>query len=255
MIRESMLYHVDRFPDPGVKARQARLFLQFLAGVLSSHNDAFSEMLRLELTALARKDDFYLLHDHLEEDNDPVYFHQFMEHAEEHGLQYLCEAEFHRMPPSDFAVLVPAQLGAAALDTTGLEQYFDFVRTTRLRQTLLVHDHAAVHRPPSWTALRKLRIASDARPVSIAQNLRSQTAEEFRTSQHASIAAIQPITKVMLIVLSEVWPRSLPFGELCELAAARLNASDLHDARGQSDREATIGLFLLEAYGSAVEDN
>ena len=57
-------------------------------------------VLRHELAILQRKDDDYLFHEYLEDDNQPFYFHQFIRLATGHHLQYLGEANFAGMQAS-----------------------------------------------------------------------------------------------------------------------------------------------------------
>jgi len=253
MIREMLRYRVDRFPDPETKAAEARKLLVFLADAKSVHKDAYSVMLHKELSALAQKADYYVLHDHLEEDNTPVYFHQFAQQAVDHGLQYLCEAQFHLMPPPGFAAEIRTRLDEPAPDTIRIEQYFDFVRNCRFRQTLLVHADAPIDRSLSWQKLRSLRIASDARPVSIQPpDLRSNAPEDFRTSSDASIVVAQPAVKAMLLFLSENWPNSLPFEALCRSARGKLDSKKTGSANGAPEDDQALGCALLDAYGHEV---
>ena len=54
-------------------------------------------LLRRELEILARTGTDYLLHEHLEEVNTPLYFHQFVERSHAEGLQYLGDADVPTM--------------------------------------------------------------------------------------------------------------------------------------------------------------
>jgi len=59
-----------------------------------------SEFVGLDL--IRQSSDSYLFHDHMEEVNAPVYFYQFVDRADRHGLQYLGEANFSSMLTSGF---------------------------------------------------------------------------------------------------------------------------------------------------------
>jgi len=252
MIRDMMCYHADRVAEPEMKAEQARRLLDFLAAAVLSQDNAYSIMLNQELSKLAQMPDFYLLHDHLEEVNAPLYFHEFAQHARKHGLQYLGEAQFHLMAPPDFVNEVRTRLNELTLDIIRVEQYMDFVRNRRFRQSLLVHDNLVVNRQLAWEELRTFRIASDAKPVSIQPDLHSTAIEEFRSPSDAFIDAKQPVTKTMMLILSEIWPKSLPFDELCRFAHARLNAPEVPDAATMANHERALGSALLGAYARGV---
>src|SRR5206468_4111305 len=115
MIREMMCYHTSRFPNPRTRIRQARALLDFLAQNASEH-DAFGKMLRAEVKALSHQSDNYLYHEHLEDNNHPVYFFQFAERAAAHGLQYLGEAELASMWAGHLAPEVAATVERVAAD-------------------------------------------------------------------------------------------------------------------------------------------
>ena len=90
-------------------------------------------------------------HDDLAVPNEPVLFHSFAEHAGRHGLRYLAEAELHTMDVT--GISSEAQAFLSTLDPLACEQYLDFVRLRRFRQSLLVrHDSLADTR----TSLQRL---------------------------------------------------------------------------------------------------
>ena len=91
MIRDMMRYHALRFSDTTQRVGQARALLDFLAQ--SCRQDGpYPTLLKSELESVRRQADHYLFHEHLEEVNDPLYFHQFVAMAKAHGLRYLGEA-------------------------------------------------------------------------------------------------------------------------------------------------------------------
>ena len=96
-------------------------------------------LLRDELGLVRQVSDFYLFHDHLEDINAPIYFHQFVERAASHRLQYLSEADFSTMLTSGFPKEVAATLEQISPDIVRTEQYMDFLRSRFFRRTLLCH--------------------------------------------------------------------------------------------------------------------
>lgn len=51
---------------------------------------------------MREQSDSYLYHEHLEEINEPLYFHQFIQQVENAGLQYLADTNFATMLASSF---------------------------------------------------------------------------------------------------------------------------------------------------------
>src|SRR5260370_39749614 len=95
-IREMMQYHTRNFTDPAARAAKARGVLKFLSESVPSADhvrshllNAYSKFLQKEMACIGPRADSFLLHDELEETNNPMYFHEFIEQAEAHGLQYV----------------------------------------------------------------------------------------------------------------------------------------------------------------------
>ncbi len=65
--------------------REAREFLRFLASSVREPQAGVGRILAVEADLLDGLPDEYVLHDHLEEVNHPVYFHQFVDHAARTG--------------------------------------------------------------------------------------------------------------------------------------------------------------------------
>ena len=126
-------HHVDAIADPHARMDAARAFARLLAEphVTQTETDAF---LRNELTRIANTTDSALFHDDLAVPNEPVYFHQFAAHLARYDLAYLAEAKLSMMTA---AGLTPnMQQFVAGLDRLAREQYLDFARLRRFRQSL-----------------------------------------------------------------------------------------------------------------------
>jgi SAM-dependent methyltransferase len=136
MLWEILRFHTDHLADPQARLAEARA----LAGLMGRNEtvmDAWGKTLRTDLERLAQGVTAHALHDDLSPVNEPVYFHQFVEHAGRHGLRFLAEAEFKAMGHAGLAAEVRQLLDG--LDLLTREQYLDFFRLRRFRQTLLCH--------------------------------------------------------------------------------------------------------------------
>ena len=161
-----MQYHTRQFGEPPQQVAQARALLDFLsANAPQPDENPYGRLLRSELELLGKQRDSYLYHEHLEEVNHPIYFHQFAERAAAHGLQYLAESNFSAMLAGNFPPKVAKTLRSIAPEIIRMEQYMDFLRNRQFRQTLLVHQEQTLTRNLSGADIAKFYIASPATAI------------------------------------------------------------------------------------------
>ena len=165
VVRDAMTYHTRGLAEPAKRVAQARAVLEFLAAAVKDDASAYGVALRTEAEHLRKQADYYILHDHLEEVNEPVYFHQFVERAARHGLGYLGEANFAAMLGGGFSQQVNETLARVAPDVLKREQFIDFLQARSFRETLLVHRDVQLVRKISPDRVMALRVASRAKPV------------------------------------------------------------------------------------------
>lgn len=253
-VRDFMLYHAKTFDDPKMQVQQARALLDFIAQSAPNEDSPYARQLKAEVEELRSRPDSYLFHEFLEEVNLPVYFHEFVAHAGRHKLQYLGESEFTAMLPQNFPVPVQETLRRIAPDLVRAEQFMDFLRNRPFRQSLLVHRDVALTRAVDWKPLRDMEIGSPARPTTFPVDERSDAKVRFDAPRGVSIQLGSPITKAAFSLLALRWPQSLPFGELCAAARARLGAAPTaapDPAQAARDAE-TLGSELLQVAGAGL---
>jgi len=254
-IREMMLYHTRNVSEPAMKATQARALLDFLvesipADKASGHLlSAYSDFLQLEMTRLKGNTDNYLLHDELEDVNEPIYFHQFAERAAQHGLQYLTEVDFNTVLPISFPPPVSTNLFKLAHDVIEMEQYMDFLRNRTFRKTLLVHADVAINRTLRPDRLLNLYIASRAQAASAQPDLTSPGVEEFRSADGATLSVDHAVTKVALTQLRAAWPQAIHFNELLISARAQLGLDPSPEKAAFDAQALAANLLKAFAYG------
>ena len=146
-LRDMMLYHTANFTDPARKVKEAANLLEFIRKANKyAENNPYLQVIGNELKMFEKTDASYLLHDHLEEHNEPYYFHQFMHKARAHSLQYLGETSLSSMYVGNLAEDAAKTLWQIANDIVRVEQYMDFIKNRRFRCTLLVHDNVKLNR-------------------------------------------------------------------------------------------------------------
>jgi methyltransferase-like protein/cyclopropane fatty-acyl-phospholipid synthase-like methyltransferase len=144
-IRELMLYHCQGFDTHQKKVEQARLILKFMVDSLEGQNNPYVNFLRSEVELLSKHNDYYLLHEHLEQENNPMYFHEFMGKAAQHDLCYLSDTQLSGMFVNNLPEKVSSQISKIT-DIVRLNQYMDFIRNQRFRCTLLCHKEVTINR-------------------------------------------------------------------------------------------------------------
>lgn len=248
MIRNMMRYHVQKIDDAQMQVSQARALLDFLSTSVPTENNPYGLYIKHELENLGKARDFYIAHDHLEVINTPVYFHQFAEHAMRHGLQYLAESKFNTMLANDLSPEVASTLGKIGRDIIQKEQYMDFIRNRYFRCTMLCHKEQVLERNIDPGVISKFHIAARVEPQTEALNLESLTQDSFKESNNGNEFKVRnPITKVALILLNEVWPCTISFQSLCEKALAKLDRSkddDIFRKFGSPERALMTELLL-----------
>jgi SAM-dependent methyltransferase len=233
MLDEILRYHTRAIADPALKIAEARAFIEFLSV------DPRKAAMKEELEALKKRTDSGLFHDDLAEVNDPVYFHEFVEHAGAHGLQFVAEAEFPSMQEGGFSAAVTGPLhDIADGDRIRLQQYLDFLKCRRFRQSVLCHAGLPLSPEPLPDAVPRLWMASPAAPVSAAPDLSPGVEEKFATKTGVEMATTLPLVKAAMSYLARIWPARAPFAAVLE-------------ATGEPDAE-LLSRFLLRGFASGL---
>jgi len=257
MIRDMISYHTRQFARPDVKIRQARALLNFLADAVPGENNPYGMHLQNELDHVRKTRDSRLVRDHLETENNPLYFHQFIERASTHDLQYLGEAQFGIMAISAAHEVKPEiwnTLLQVCQTTAEREQYLDFLRNREFRQTLLVHKDVMIDRSLNPEHMARLFVTSMAVPKA-PMTLPSSEPEPIQLPSGLTMPVRLPLIKAAITHLARTWPAATSFPELRK--AAR---SLLPPVEGQDDETiikndtVTLGTGLRSLYAMGFVD-
>jgi protein-L-isoaspartate O-methyltransferase len=150
-------HHVDHIESARARLDAARQLANLIAdgGTAACESD---QALRAEFRAIAQHSDSELCHDDLAVPNEPVLFHSFVQHAARHGLRYLAEAEFGTMGVE--GVSNDAKGYLSTLDPLAREQYLDFVRLRRFRQSLVVRDDSLTVATQHSSRVRAMHVSA-----------------------------------------------------------------------------------------------
>lgn len=254
-VREMLLHHTRDLQDPAARVKAAREFIAFLAASTpggESSDPGFGALIRKELGVVQRISDTYLLHEHLEEYNEPLYFHQFVRRAAQKGLQYLAEAHVGSMIPERHGAAVEARLRKIAPDLLQMEQYMDFVKNRMFRQTLLCR--AEVPRAHAFQpqVIRSLYVSSLAKPASEQVSFEPGRAEEFRAPGNCSLHSGDPLMKAVMLCLKDNQSVPVPYASLLSAARGRLAAAGVGIDEGAAEEK--LPARLLNAFTAGVID-
>jgi len=147
--------------------------------------DVYSQFLHQSLTELMTLPAEYLFQQLVTEDNQPLYFYEFMEQAHAQGLAYLGDAVLG--PPR-----ADTSLTALSIDLLAQEQYSDILRSRQFRHTLLCQHSSSLSRTLSPQVMKQFYVAfkGDWRP------------------------ADNPIGQAALDYLAQQWPLSVSVSQL-----------------------------------------
>ena len=253
MIRDMMLYHISGKADPQAQITQARAVLDFLAANCPQ-DSAYATILRDELEVIKTRPDAQLFHDHLEQVNHPVYFHQFADQARATGLQYLGDVKFSRM----LAKFLPktAHDALADLPVIQQEQYMDFLRNRAFRLTLLCHANVVLERNLHVDVMRGFHFALAMALPAKHIDLDSDDPVSFNFGE-MNLASVEPIAKAAVRQLANHWPEALFFDDLHAAALKGLPSGKRARYTSKNHREGsaskkTLASSLLMLLGAGI---
>lgn len=219
VLREMMLYRTRGVRDPQEKLEQAKALVNFFIESIKHKYDSYSLWLKKELQHISQLNDNYLAHEYLEEHNEPVFFHEFIEHAQRHGLQYITDTRVPFVSIDNFGL--PAA-EAFDFDDIEIEQYMDFLRNNPFRESLLCHQEIVLNRHLELDRISDFHIAAPLKPastpqspVTFSESLKEEMLERFENlAGEAVLSVASPLLKAVCLCLGEMWPQSLSFDEL-----------------------------------------
>ena len=220
MARDILAYHLRDVEDPAERLAGAHELMRTMVAI--EDPSASARVLREQLQRTLNYSDALLVHDDLAEISTPFYFHEFIEHAEAHGLRFLSESELsdsqmHGVPDS-----VATLMASLPDDVIVREQYLDFFRNRMFRRTLLCHAGAAVTRALDDALLTSLWLSSSARRQEDGPGAPGAPgAATFVTDRGRTMTASGPLVHEAMAVFADAWPASVSFPELVARACER----------------------------------
>jgi SAM-dependent methyltransferase len=210
LVRGMMRHQVKDVAEPEQRVPQAIDLLRFVIRS-RAEGDAYRVVLEEQLKQIERRTPHAVYHDELSPIHHPLYFCDFVKHAQLHGLQYLSEAVLP--PPNDPCYRADLQQElqrAAGSDVIAREQLLDFARMRMFRETLLCHQEREVRRDMPVDAFRRLRFASQA----ISSTGEVPADRVFTLPGGIKMETAHPGVNALMEQLIASWPRAVPFDQL-----------------------------------------
>lgn len=223
MMRDMLLFHVRGTEAPRQRIQQSREFVDFLQRTCGGEDSAFARFVSEEARLLSRASDTYVFHEHLETDNRPLHFRDFVAGAAAHGLRFLGEAvdDDHVARRADVATF----LDRHARDPVERGQYVDYLQNRTFRRSMLCRRDAAIGDVEIGGAgdpVRSLWLGSAMRPEAQTPDLHGEAIEAFVGPGGQKLQIGHPWLKLAFVALGRRWPEFSPFDRLlAEVAGER----------------------------------
>ncbi len=210
MIRDMMLFRTQGMDDSLQRVEEAMAFLRFLCES-RPEDDLLRSLVEAQLKRMMRPNLGGVRHDEMSEAYQPVYFLELAQHAQKHGLEYVCESVLPPPPdPGYRAEIHRAVESAAGGDFLRMEQLLDFLRMRVYRETLLCKRERRVRRDFPVESFRRLLFASQASPV----EGEKPGATAFVLPGGIKMESNHPGVTALLLELGKAWPFALSFESL-----------------------------------------
>ncbi|MGB7281979.1 MAG: class I SAM-dependent methyltransferase [Candidatus Acidiferrum sp.] len=211
ILHDMMQFHERRSAGTADRVKDGRNFLESILKVTDARSP-WKALFQDEVKLMFNRDEKVVYHDDLAESFSPVSFGDFAGRAALCGLQFLSEAQLSEVLEPDLSAEVLSTVRQLAQDDAiAYQQYLDFARYRRFRQTLLCHAEIPLRRDGATERLGKLLVAS---PMKVSAE-RGNGAVEFTNSRGAgTLTTNNPAVIAVLRRLEEIWPRAERFEEL-----------------------------------------
>ncbi len=208
MLRGVLAAGVGGAEEPRERVAAARRFLALLVEAGEADDELVPTLGRAAREVIDR-DDAFLFHDVLADDNQPFYLHEFVASAKAHGLAYLSEAQFSEMqvdvlPPSLQPVL------QEIADPVRRDGLLDVLKERRFRQTLLCRADRRPDPEPTPERLAGMSVSGALRSTSDEASGRVT----FLGPGTAHVVSDHPLVVRTLRAIGESWPAPLPIAGL-----------------------------------------
>jgi methyltransferase-like protein/cyclopropane fatty-acyl-phospholipid synthase-like methyltransferase len=224
-VREMLCSYAPPEDTATVRTAKGRALLQFFERATERESSHYSKLLKAECEMIGKYPDGYIYHEYFESDNRPLFFHQFVAHAQKFALQYVGETQVHSMFTTGCGPETESHLQGLAFDLIAGEQHLDVVRNRAFRQSLLSHWGVPLVRHLTAANLEGLRFTGRFTPTSKIDDLSTREPATFKGPNGVTFNTSAPILKAAMKAINDHWPRNYSFDELHDAALRILGFS------------------------------
>ena len=220
---DMLRHHTRQLEDPRERITAARDLLACLETDVAG-SQVYGDAVRSEARDLLRRTDTSVLfHDDLADTNQPFSISDFAARAGNHQLRYLGEADYHEISDAGLTDEARGRLAQRASgDRLQREQYLDFLKGRRFRQTLLCRADALMQERADAARVRELFAVGHLRTDDAegsTLDLAEGVATRFHSGDGAMLTTDHPVIKASLAMVGNAFPAALAFDAV--LAGAR----------------------------------
>jgi len=203
-VRELMMYHSTNFDKVPDKITQSRAALNFIQESLEGQKTPHAEFMQASAKNMAGKEDHYIRHEYLEENNKAFYFNEFIEKARENDLDYIGDTDVQRMYVGNMPKKAVEKLGTIN-DIVRTEQYMDFINNTQFRCTILSHKDTKVSRNITNDTVQKFNYFCNLRQLEEKINIEDTSEVIFYidNNKERTLSSSAPEMKAILKTFSQ----------------------------------------------------
>ena len=218
-VRELMVYHSENFGNVHDKITQSRAVLNFIQESLDGQNTPHAQFMQFSAQNMAKKEDHYLRHEYLAEENRAFYFNEFIEQARANGLEYIGDTDVQRMYIGNLPKQAMEKLGTIK-DIVRTEQYMDFINNTQFRCTVLTHKESKISRDITDKTIQKFYYTCNINLLEDTINIEDDSKASFYidNNKERTISTSSPEMKAVLYTLSKNIGNPLSVEELIKEA-------------------------------------
>jgi len=240
-IRDMLTYYTSIFDSAEHRVEYMQQLLTSLHQATADGHDAYTQLLQQELQELSNLPRPDLFYESLHASHEPLYFHQFIARAKTYELDYLGDAFFHTMLPSNLPPATARAVYAFPDNVLQQEQMMDFLRNRAMRHTLLCHAGTpTLNRSPSVDWVSQFCYTSSLNFTGV------EGKNHIFENRKAKLVSENPIIQATFHALHEYYPQAMSFAALVERAAVLLQKS-LND-----DEKHTMSNALLRCYSQGI---
>ena len=207
VVRDVMLFRDEMLKSRGEPinesnaVRYGRGAIEFL-----SQFSILNEKIKEGIKGIEDKDDYYILHEYLEDTNQPTYLYDFNKMLLEHGLIHVVDSDLMKTFPNISNEIEEKLVAECGNDNIAKEQYYDFLLDRQFRISIITHE----------ANKEKINISKDVRIVDLKEiDIRGKyekNKDGFYTIENNEIKDEEVTT--ILDILSENYPNTMTIDEL-----------------------------------------